>query len=78
MPRPDWPTAAPFIPAELTLPALVEAARGCRGCPLWEPATQVVFGAGPADARLVLVGEQPGDQARDAPVVPARPDDLGR
>ncbi|MCW2680770.1 MAG: bacteriophage-type polymerase, partial [Frankiales bacterium] len=34
----------------------------CRGCPLWEPATQVVFGAGPADARLVLVGEQPGDQ----------------
>ena len=62
MPRPDWPTAAPFVPAELTLPALVEAAQGCRGCPLWEPATQVVFGAGPADARLVLVGEQPGDQ----------------
>jgi DNA polymerase len=35
---------------------------GCRGCPLWEPATQAVPGAGPADARVVLVGEQPGDQ----------------
>lgn len=62
MPRPDWPTAAPFLPAELTLPALTAAAAGCRGCPLWEPATQVVFGSGPADARVVLVGEQPGDQ----------------
>ena len=62
MPRPDWPTAAPFVPADPTLPALAEAAAGCRGCPLWEPATQVVFGKGPADARVVLVGEQPGDQ----------------
>jgi uracil-DNA glycosylase family protein len=62
VPRPDWPTAAPFVPDELTLPALADAATGCRGCPLWEPATQVVFGRGPADARVVLVGEQPGDQ----------------
>jgi DNA polymerase len=38
-----------------------EAAR-CRACPLWEGATQTVFGEGPADARLMLVGEQPGDQ----------------
>jgi uracil-DNA glycosylase family protein len=62
VPRPDWPTAAPFVPADASLDDLARAAEGCRGCPLWEPATQVVFGAGPADARLVLVGEQPGDQ----------------
>ena len=62
MPKPDWPTAAAFLPADRSLPALAAAAETCRGCPLWEPATQVVFGAGPADARLVVVGEQPGDQ----------------
>ena len=61
MPRPDWPTAAPFVPAGASLDDLAQAAGGCRGCPLWEPATQVVFGAGPTDARVVLVGEQPGD-----------------
>ncbi|ASR42877.1 uracil-DNA glycosylase [Xanthomonas citri pv. mangiferaeindicae] len=38
-----------------------EAAQ-CRACPLWRPATQTVFGRGPASARLVLVGEQPGDR----------------
>lgn len=38
------------------------AARGCRACPLWEDATQTVFGEGPVPARLMLVGEQPGDQ----------------
>ncbi|MDQ2804202.1 MAG: UdgX family uracil-DNA binding protein, partial [Pseudomonadota bacterium] len=37
-------------------------AETCRRCPLWEPATQVVFGEGPADARIMMVGEQPGDQ----------------
>jgi DNA polymerase len=41
---------------------LARAARSCRACPLWERATQVVFGEGPARAGLVLVGEQPGDQ----------------
>lgn len=45
-----------------TLPALREAAIGCRACELCGPATQTVFGEGPADAELVLVGEQPGDQ----------------
>jgi uracil-DNA glycosylase family protein len=35
---------------------------GCRRCPLWEGATQTVFGAGPLDAPLMIVGEQPGDQ----------------
>ena len=43
------------------VPALRAAATQCRGCELWEPATQVVFSAGNARARLMLVGEQPGD-----------------
>jgi DNA polymerase len=38
------------------------AALGCRACDLWERATQTVFGSGPVPARLMLVGEQPGDQ----------------
>lgn len=49
-------------PAGADLDQLREAARGCRACPLWEPATQTVFGEGPPAARLVLVGEQPGDK----------------
>ena len=42
--------------------ALSEEAMGCRRCPLWKPATQTVFGEGPLDARVMFVGEQPGDQ----------------
>src|SRR5215470_1952715 len=45
-----------------TLASLREAARDCRDCPLWKRATQTVFGAGAEHARLVLVGEQPGDE----------------
>ncbi|HEY4373641.1 MAG TPA: UdgX family uracil-DNA binding protein [Burkholderiales bacterium] len=45
-----------------TLTALRHAAAGCRDCPLWEHATQTVFGEGPARATILLVGEQPGDQ----------------
>jgi DNA polymerase len=37
------------------------AAKDCRACPLWAPATQTVFGEGPETARIMLVGEQPGD-----------------
>ncbi|WP_234426146.1 UdgX family uracil-DNA binding protein [Streptomyces kebangsaanensis] len=58
----DAYTAEPFVPARADLAALSEAAAGCRGCPLHRDATQTVFGAGSADARVVLVGEQPGDQ----------------
>jgi DNA polymerase len=53
--------AAP-VPARRTLPALTAAARGCQACPLWERATQTVFGEGRAHAPLMFVGEQPGDQ----------------
>ena len=44
------------------LRAAAEAARGCTACPLYEYATQVVFGRGPATAPLLLIGEQPGDR----------------
>jgi uracil-DNA glycosylase family protein len=55
-------SAADFIPERLSLPALREAAAGCRGCHLWEVGTQTVFGEGAADAEAMFVGEQPGDQ----------------
>ncbi|MGN6480903.1 UdgX family uracil-DNA binding protein [Luteibacter sp.] len=47
---------------EGSLTALRREARECRACDLWKPATQTVFGEGPADARIVVIGEQPGDQ----------------
>jgi len=55
-------TAADYLPERLTLESLREAAKVCRGCELWRNATQTVFGEGPADAELMFVGEQPGDQ----------------
>src|SRR5438128_5249653 len=54
--------ATPFLPERRTLTSLREAASGCRGCPLWRNATQTVFGEGPAAARVVMLGEQPGDR----------------
>lgn len=50
------------MPAQPDIPALKEAVEQCRGCELWEPATQAVFSAGSATARVAMVGEQPGDQ----------------
>ncbi len=55
-------TAADFLPERRDLKSLAIAAKDCRGCPLWRPATQTVFGDGPRGAEVVLVGEQPGDQ----------------
>jgi DNA polymerase len=58
----SFPGAQRFVPAQATsLDELRAAAPGCRGCHLYRDATQVVFGRGNADARMVLVGEQPGD-----------------
>jgi DNA polymerase len=54
--------ATELIPERPTLPRLREAAAGCRACGLWRLGTQTVFGAGPRSARVMLVGEQPGDQ----------------
>jgi uracil-DNA glycosylase family protein len=53
------------MPDRSALPALErlrDAARSCTACPLWENATQTVFGEGDAEAEVMLVGEQPGDQ----------------
>jgi DNA polymerase len=55
-------SAADFVPDGADLDGLRKAAADCRGCELWEPATQTVFSAGSPTARLALVGEQPGDQ----------------
>ena len=55
-------TAAPLIPPRPTLSSLREAAAGCRACPLWERATQTVFGEGSPKARVMFVGEQPGHE----------------
>ena len=60
--EPDRPGAARWVPQQGSLDDLRAAAPACRGCELWEPATQVVFSSGPATARMMLVGEQPGDK----------------
>ncbi|CAL9347671.1 hypothetical protein SUDANB120_00396 [Streptomyces sp. enrichment culture] len=54
--------AGPWVPRTDDLGELGRAAAGCRGCPLYAAATQTVFGEGPGRARVVLVGEQPGDR----------------
>jgi uracil-DNA glycosylase family protein len=64
MPRaardPDAP--APPVPARPSLAGLRKAVQKCRACELWEGATQAVIGEGAANARLMLIGEQPGDR----------------
>ncbi len=54
-------TAAPFVQPDASLGELREAATHCTGCDLYKNATQTVFGEGPDDATVMLVGEQPGD-----------------
>jgi uracil-DNA glycosylase len=58
--------ASDFLPDRLSLKALREAAAGCRGCELYEDATQTVFGEGRKAARVMLVGETPGDREDQA------------
>ena len=55
-------TAAPLVPPKPTLPKLRDAAADCKACDLWKRGTQTVFGEGEAKARVVFVGEQPGDK----------------
>ena len=57
-----YPTAEAFMPAKITLPALREAAAGCKGCDLYKCGTQTVFGEGSKNSKVMFVGEQPGDQ----------------
>ncbi len=58
----ERPTAAPFVPTDPTLVTLRTAAKSCEGCHLYRSATQTVFGEGPETARVILIGEQPGDK----------------
>jgi uracil-DNA glycosylase len=59
---PETGDATPFVPDTTSLRALRGAAAECRGCHLYAPATQTVFGEGPRKARVMLVGEMPGDR----------------
>ena len=55
-------SAAHFMPARRTLTTLRSAAASCRGCDLWKRGTQTVFGEGPKHARVMMIGEQPGNE----------------
>jgi uracil-DNA glycosylase family protein len=55
-------SAEPFVPNGASIPELAAAANECRGCDLYKDATQAVFGVGLTSAKIILVGEQPGDQ----------------
>src|ERR1044071_2811507 len=56
------PMSAVPLPDILTLPALRAAAAGCKECNLWKLGTQTVFGEGSENARVMMIGEQPGDK----------------
>ncbi len=60
-PRLQVSAASGYLPEDRGLASLARAAQGCQACPLHERATRAVFGEGPPEARLMLVGEQPGD-----------------
>lgn len=57
----DSTTAADFLPEEHDIVHLAKAAKSCRGCPLWKTGTQTVFGEGPQRAKIMLIGEVPGN-----------------
>jgi DNA polymerase len=62
MAKAQKPSAAAWVPKAKDLRVLRAAAPECRGCELYARATQVVFGEGPQNAKVVMVGEQPGDE----------------
>ena len=59
-------SAAPLIPVRPSLERLRSAAKSCRACPLWKTGTQTVFGEGSPEAKVMFVGEQPGNDAVEA------------
>ena len=61
-PKSDASSANLLLPLHPTIPALQKAAKGCRACDLWERGTQTVFGEGAPHAKVIFVGEQPGDK----------------
>jgi uracil-DNA glycosylase len=62
MEKPEQPGATMHVPSNPSLNRLRAAASSCKGCDLWKNATQTVFGEGATTARIVFVGEQPGDR----------------
>jgi uracil-DNA glycosylase family protein len=62
MPKEPPHTAEEFFPERITLTSLKKAAADCRACDLWKTGTQTVFGEGKRTARVVFIGEQPGNQ----------------
>ena len=62
MPAAPQHSALHYFPPRLTYKRLQEASLACRGCDLYKLGTQTVFGEGPRDARIMMVGEQPGDE----------------
>ena len=61
-PKTDQKPANLLLPLHPTIPALQKAAKDCRACDLWQRGTQTVFGEGAPQAKVILVGEQPGDK----------------
>ena len=55
-------SAADFLPDKISYESLRAAAETCEGCDLYKLATQTVFGEGPKNSKIILVGEQPGDE----------------
>ena len=55
-------SALQFFPAKISMKSLRQAARNCEGCPLFQNATQTVFGTGRLSSSVVIVGEQPGHE----------------
>jgi uracil-DNA glycosylase family protein len=62
MPAATQQSALDYFPPRITYKRLQEASLGCRGCDLYKLGTQTVFGEGPQHARVMMVGEQPGDE----------------
>ena len=60
--KPEHEGAARWVPSQPTVASLKAAVQECRGCELYHDTTQAVMGQGPEDARLMLIGEQPGDR----------------
>jgi len=60
-PKNKFTTAAPLVPPQPSIKSLQAAAAGCRACPLWKTGTQTVFGEGAPEAKVILVGEVPGN-----------------
>jgi DNA polymerase len=60
--EPERPGAQQWVPEDAPIAELREAAQACRGCELWATATQAVFSTGSPHARMMMVGEQPGDK----------------